>query len=156
LNITAEPVNFLDLIQQTIAGFKGIEQANHVQFNIDVAPGILFYSDAKRISTIFENLIGNSIKYSREGADDARICIQVALENNLAKITIKDNGIGIAEEHQHKIFEMFYRISGHLPGSGLGLYLVKEIVEKLSGKIHLESKLHEGTTFTIVLANLNP
>jgi signal transduction histidine kinase len=64
-----------------------------------------------------------------------------------------DNGIGIASEYQERIFELFFRATDVSEGTGLGLFIVKDTVEKLSGKIEVTSKLGEGTTFTINLPN---
>jgi signal transduction histidine kinase len=68
-------------------------------------------------------------------------------------IIVKDNGIGISKENQEKIFDMFYRVSENSVGSGLGLYIVKEIVEKLDGKIEVESEPGKGTAFSIHIPN---
>ncbi|MBL7874140.1 MAG: HAMP domain-containing histidine kinase, partial [Cyclobacteriaceae bacterium] len=70
-----------------------------------------------------------------------------------ANIVFTDNGIGISEENLSKIFEMFYRASEQSEGSGLGLYIVKNAVEKLGGHLNVSSRLNEGTTFEIVLPN---
>jgi signal transduction histidine kinase len=69
-------------------------------------------------------------------------------------IKVEDNGHGIAPEHQEKVFDMFYRATDRSPGSGLGLYIVKEITQKLGGKISFDSKLHKGSTFDLLLPNL--
>ncbi len=82
------------------------------------------------------------------------VSIYVNTTPTKADIIILDNGIGIAEEHQPKIFDMFFRISGSQPGSGLGLYLVKEIVDKLKGTITLQSELNKGSKFIATIPNL--
>ena len=96
----------------------------------------------------------NAIKYHNYNQKSPFINVSVSANSNSAQITIEDNGIGIAPEHQHKIFDMFYRIKGDIPGSGLGLYLVKEIIDKLKGTIELQSQLNQGTKFIIILSNL--
>jgi signal transduction histidine kinase len=80
-----------------------------------------------------------------------QIIIRAFVGSSHATIIISDNGEGIDEEQQPKIFSMFYRGTTRSTGSGLGLYLVKETVEKLGGSITLSSKLGHGTTFTVVL-----
>jgi len=70
-------------------------------------------------------------------------------------ITLEDNGIGIADEKQQKIFEMFYRTTSHSKGSGLGMYIAEETLNKLNGTITLKSKLNVGTTFTVTIPNLH-
>ena len=79
--------------------------------------------------------------------------INANVENAQVKINIEDNGLGIAEEHKSKIFEMFYRASEKSQGSGLGLYIVKETLVKLKGSIQLDSNLGQGSRFTIRLPN---
>jgi signal transduction histidine kinase len=64
---------------------------------------------------------------------------------------VKDNGIGIKEEHLGKIFEMFYRTSDKSSGSGLGLYIVNETIKKLGGKVEVNSQVNLGTTFTLTI-----
>jgi len=95
-----------------------------------------------------------------------RNCKQTAITKNLYVkfwkrnndeylFSIKDNGIGISAENQSKIFDMFYRVSSSSVGSGLGLYIVKETIDKLNGQIEIESELSKGTTFNIHIPNNN-
>ena len=106
--------------------------------------------DKKLIYQIITNLISNSIKFSKKSDD---IIFKVEESNKHLVITISDNGMGIDESDQHNIFDPFYRSdnTSSITGSGLGLSIVKEAVEKLKGEIKLKSKLNEGTTFTIAL-----
>ena len=69
---------------------------------------------------------------------------------------VSDNGIGIAKENFDKIFDMFFRLSGQIAGSGIGLYIVKEIVEKIEGNILVDSEFGEETRFTMKFKNLKP
>ena len=78
--------------------------------------------------------------------------IHVTAQN--ATITVTDNGMGIETEYLPKIFDMFFRASANSYGSGLGLYITKQAVEKLMGTLHVESKVNAVTTFTITLPNL--
>jgi signal transduction histidine kinase len=79
--------------------------------------------------------------------------LQIDMSDTETGIIVKDNGIGISKENQEKIFDMFYRVSENSVGSGLGLYIVKEIVEKLDGKIEVESEPGKGTAFSIHIPN---
>ena len=79
--------------------------------------------------------------------------IKVTVSESEAEILVKDNGIGIAEENQEKVFNMFYRVSNKSVGSGLGLYIVKEAVEKLRGEIGLRSEPGKGSEFNVRLPN---
>ena len=79
--------------------------------------------------------------------------IKVDMSDTETHIIVKDNGIGIPKEHQQKIFDMFYRVSKNSVGSGLGLYIVKEAIDKLNGRIDVESEIGVGTTFNVYLPN---
>jgi|GEM_PF-5787120 len=112
-----------------------------------------FFSDRKRIGIILKNLINNSVKYADIYKDCPYVKVDLSMDDERVLITVSDNGIGIAEEHKAHIFEMFYRGNDRVRGSGLGLYIVKETVERLGGGIGLESKLGEGSSFQIRLPN---
>ena len=112
-----------------------------------------FSSDPWRIGEIFRNLISNAIKYRKINGESCRVSIKVDVNSERALIVFKDNGIGISAENLSKIFEMFYRASEQSEGSGLGLYIVKNAVEKLEGLLSVKSKPGEGTTFEITLPN---
>jgi signal transduction histidine kinase len=73
------------------------------------------------------------------------------VQDEMVLLEVEDNGLGIPEEHQAKIFEMFYRATDSASGSGLGLYILKRSVDRLKGKIKITSKEGEGSTFTIQL-----
>lgn len=113
-----------------------------------------FYSDNYRLSLILNNLISNAIKYSDPLKDVSFIQIRIHVDNDKASITFKDNGIGIEDSYIQQVFNMFFRATTKNEGAGLGLYIVKEAVEKLEGKIDLESQSGEGTLFKIELPNL--
>lgn len=151
-SLEIELVSFEGIINSVIESFK-IENKN-ILFLKNIHDWHPFYSDSKRIKTIFENLLSNAIKYSTSSGRPSFIGIRVITKIDKVIIIVSDNGIGIAPEYQKKVFEMFYRISTEKPGTGLGLYLVKEIVEKLKGEILLESELNKGTQFMIILQNL--
>src|SRR5690606_6630161 len=99
------------------------------------------------------NLISNAIRYHNSKSEKAFVEIASEIKDNNTEIRIADNGIGIAPEHHDKIFDMFFRVSKKSVGSGLGLYIVKETVEKLNGAITIDSEINKGTTFTISIPN---
>src|SRR5688500_6991925 len=113
-----------------------------------------FYSDHYRLSLILNNLISNAIKYSDPSKEISFLHITIHLDPSKASLVFKDNGIGIEKSYIQKVFNMFFRATEKNEGAGLGLYIVKEAVEKLSGKIDLESQLGKGTIFRIELPNL--
>ena len=113
-----------------------------------------FYSDTNRMKVIFNNIISNSIKYS--DPKNTKIDIHIEVENGHAKIDIGDNGAGIDKKYQDDVFQMFFRATDKNAGSGLGLYIVKETVQKLKGNVSLVSEPNKGTTLKMKLPNMEP
>jgi PAS domain S-box-containing protein len=120
----------------------------NIRFELNITGNKTVYCDQSRMNIIFKNLIGNSVKYSRP-IEDAYVKIDIINFPNELKATITDNGIGIKPEHKEKIFDMFFRGTSKGIGTGLGLYLCKEVVKKMGGKISFESNLNVGTAFTV-------
>ena len=112
-----------------------------------------FSSDLWRVKELFRNIISNAIKYSDPKKDCSYIAIDIKINKDRAQIQIEDNGIGIEDEALPKIFDMFYRATSSAEGSGIGLYIVKNAVEKLGGKVELTSTVKLGTRFNIILPN---
>lgn len=114
-----------------------------------------FYTDANLLYSILQNLIENAVKYKHE-KNNPKVEVEAEVGLRQTKISVKDNGIGIFPEQQERIFEMFYRASEIGSGTGLGLYIVRNAVQKLGGSISVESRPLEGSCFRISLPNLLP
>ncbi len=112
-----------------------------------------FLSDKYRISFIVNNLISNAIKYYDNSKEDPFLRIYIKMSPDMVKMEFEDNGIGIGQEYLDKVFDMFFRATHNNEGAGLGLYIVREAVEKLKGEITIESNLKVGTKFTIQIPN---
>ncbi len=153
VEILSELVDFDSLITKCISRLSFMNTSTNIEKIIDVEVDIDFYSDPQRIDNLLSNLVSNSIKYHNPESEAPFVKISVRSEKGKAIIKIEDNGIGIKKENQKKIFDMFYRASAQSKGSGIGLYIVREIVEKLSGSVKVSSILGEGTIFTISLPN---
>jgi signal transduction histidine kinase len=104
-----------------------------------------------RLKIVLSNLIDNSLKYSDINKGKSFIRIEAAEDNEAKLILVKDNGVGIDQLYIDKIFNMFYRASERSKGSGLGLYIVKETLNKINGSIQVQSILGSGTTFVVSL-----
>ncbi len=100
--------------------------------------------------SIFYNLISNALKYRHPERNPVVDLKTEQLDDGIL-LTVKDNGLGISDANKEKVFSMFKRLHDHVEGSGVGLYIVKRIVTNAGGRIELESKLEEGTTFKIFL-----
>jgi signal transduction histidine kinase len=108
--------------------------------------------DKSGLQQVFINLINNAVKFSRRGGT---VEVSVSENESEVQIDIKDSGVGIPEQAIPHLFERFYRAKNvtiaEIPGSGIGLYIVKSIIEELGGAIRVKSVLDEGTTFTVSL-----
>jgi signal transduction histidine kinase len=141
----------IDLRKMFLENFhKQVPSGMEFQVNYNESPLAEVIGDPYRLNLIISNLVSNSIKYSDPKKPIKKIELAVAVDDNL-KIVISDNGVGIREDIIPKVFNMFYRGHEKSNGSGLGLYLVREAVEKLGGSINISSKTGEGTSFTITL-----
>jgi signal transduction histidine kinase len=121
--------------------------------NIEVDQHIPFVSDPVRTRTILGNLLSNAFKYYNPDVARHHLVLFVSVTPAQATIVLKDNGIGIDDTHKEKIFNMFFRATTRSAGTGLGLYIVKSMVDKLGGEISFESVLNEGTTFQVSIPN---
>lgn len=152
MEVTTAKVDFHQIISRTFTDLSYLEGASEVMVYRNII-GDDFYSDPWRISEIFRNLVSNAIKYRSLEHNSPQINISIHIDNLRAEIIFADNGIGISEESLDKIFEMFYRATEQSDGSGIGLYIVKNAVEKLDGIISVASTEGKGTTFRITLPN---
>jgi signal transduction histidine kinase len=112
-----------------------------------------FYSDERRLKSIVHNIMSNSVKYSDTSKDTCRLLVEIDIDRHWCKLVFTDNGKGISTENQHRVFDMFYRGTTERSGSGLGLYIVKEMTERIGGSIELQSELGKGTTLKLMLPN---
>lgn len=147
-------INLKAVVTETFDRLKYIEGCETIKKYISVKSDVPFVSDAGRLSVIFNNLVSNAIKY-RDEAKDSFLRIVADVQDTHATVILQDNGIGIKEELLLKVFNMFFRATEKSEGAGLGLYIVKETVEKLQGTVKVESVFGEGTKFTLRLTN-NP
>jgi PAS domain S-box-containing protein len=153
LDISTAKVNLTEVVAHTFGDLSYLEGASDIKQTINIE-GIEFYSDPWRVSEILRNLISNAIKYRNlDSRIQSEITIKVRIDHLRADISFTDNGIGIDEANLSRVFEMFYRASEQSDGSGIGLYIVKNAVDKLGGKISVQSKCGVGTRFHIILPN---
>lgn len=128
---------------------------NSVNFKLNVKQDVVFICDFYRLEVVLENLISNAVKYQVPGNKNQMIEVNAIVDEKFAKITISDNGIGIKPEYIESVFKLFFRTedSLNMEGSGIGLYIVKEAVEKMKGEIEIKSDSTSGTTFEIIIPN---
>jgi len=153
LEIQKEKIDFKAVIAECIENLKYMENAEKVQSIITIDCEEPYLSDPGRMAILFQNLISNAIKYQRSYVESF-VKIEIYVNEIGVTIEVSDNGKGISQEYLSKIFEMFFRASEDSYGSGLGLYITKQVVEKLQGKIVVESIFNEGTSFKIWLPHM--
>jgi PAS domain S-box-containing protein len=152
IEITPEVIDLKAVASSCIRELEHLENFDAIKTEIRSTSKSEFKSDALRVKIIFGNIISNAYKYFNASVRSF-LKISIDVTGDQAKIEFKDNGIGIKPEHLDKIFNMFYRATERSQGSGLGMYIVKQAVEKLDGKITIKSKYGEGTQIRVVLLN---
>jgi PAS domain S-box-containing protein len=125
---------------------------SEIQIDYTINGSTFINSDKARMGVLLKNIIGNSIKYRRPDVE-AKIHVEINAFPNEIKLLIIDNGEGIQPKHLDKVFDMFYRATTTSVGTGLGLYICKEIVQKLGGSISIQSIPGEGTTVSMNIEN---
>ena len=152
------PLNLIPVLEESILAVKPIADKRNISIELFIPQkALLVIGDKSGLQQVFINLINNAIKFSLKGG---------AVEVNMKKtkdqthISIADHGLGIPPEAISHLFQRFYRAKNvtiaEIPGSGIGLYIVKSIIEALGGKISVESMQNKGTVFTVTLRNAEP
>ncbi|HYG17361.1 MAG TPA: PAS domain-containing sensor histidine kinase [Ohtaekwangia sp.] len=153
MDVLLKEIDFHELLQESIDSLKYMEGASQVRSIRKISISGAFYSDFSRLLIIFNNMISNAVRYRDCWKKDSYLKIDITADAEKATIIFSDNGVGIPAEYLDKIFKMFFRANADSKGSGLGLYIVKGVVEKLQGTIKVQSAVGEGTTFTIDIPN---
>jgi signal transduction histidine kinase/ligand-binding sensor domain-containing protein len=154
LEIIKEEINFEKLIHEVMDDLKYLDDSNSILRMVNINGQGSFFTDPRRLKIILSNLISNAFKYHSPRKDNPFIEVRVDRSHRQVIIQVIDNGSGIGDQHLDNIFKMFYRGHESTKGSGLGLYIVKETVEKIEGTIQVSSTPGQGSTFTITLPSL--
>ena len=144
-------VNFTELIDDVIQHNRYLENAQKVKIIANININKPLNLDKNRISSVLNNLLSNAIKYNDLSKDNPTVEINARLDNDKLVVTVSDTGRGIRDEIKDKVFNMFYRGTDKADGSGLGLYIAREMVQKMNGALTFTSKAGKGTTFTVSL-----
>ncbi len=146
------PIDFNRLVQECLEAYSYVPNYRNIKFELNIDPQLEFYSDESILNSILQNLLENAMKYIRGNVVPCvTVTIQEDAENQQLNIIVADNGIGIEPEYQVKVFEMFFRANDTIDGTGLGLYIFKNAVDKLGGNITLNSQVGQGSTFHVRL-----
>jgi signal transduction histidine kinase len=154
--MTPRPIETGRLLREVVATAEATAPAG-VRVDVTIADNLpAVAGDEAALRRVFQNLIGNAIKY---GADARWIGVSATFTASTLEVSVSDRGIGIAAADQARIFDPFYRapavVAAQIQGAGLGLSLVKRIVEAHAGRITLKSAPGEGSTFTVSLPVLH-
>jgi two-component system phosphate regulon sensor histidine kinase PhoR len=146
-------VGLAELVGEALTDFQVLADQAGLRLQGDLAeslPPVL--GDAEHLRRVVDNLIGNALKFTPRGG---MIAVSLRSANGQVMLEVADTGIGIDPEHRERIFERFYQVNGTTRrthgGCGLGLALVKEIVERHGGRVGVESQLGQGSRFTVYL-----
>ena len=142
-----EEINVKELLEEINIGIKEMIDTSHAKITVDIEKPTIKFSK-KNLRSIFYNLVTNAIKY-KSPQRKPEIIIKTQQVDGYALFSIQDNGLGIPQRHQNKIFTMFKRFHDHVDGTGVGLYIVKRIVDNSGGIIKVDSEEGKGTQFKI-------
>jgi signal transduction histidine kinase len=146
-------IEFKELVDEQSRIFNFTYLVSDVQFKTTISQKEVFRGDELSIKLILNNLLSNAFKYQKKENKAKLVDLNILVENGLAVIEVKDNGVGIAENYLGDIFNMFFRASSQEVGSGFGLYNVKAAITKLNGIITVDSVVNKGTTFKVTIQN---
>jgi len=151
-NFNPVKINLYDLLREEIENLKTLAGQKHIEMSHSVEPGLNVSADLQMVKTVLRNLINNAIKYSNPNGE---IKIDACELKKFVEVSVKDNGIGISDENQRKLFKIdsFHSTPGthDEKGTGLGLLLCKEFIELHGGNIRIESQPGKGSLFAFTL-----
>lgn len=156
LTLELEPLDLSSVLEESVLAVKLIAKKKNITIKISKHPvPLMILGDKSGLQQVFINLINNATKFSPAGS---LVKINASKEAGQVRISIADQGLGIPPEAMPNLFEQFFRARNvtlaEIPGSGVGLYIVKSIIEELKGQIKVESEINKGTTFIIILNTL--
>ena len=149
LDIFIEPVDLKLFVKSCVESFSYMEEFKKVEILIEVQEGFIVNTDTRRLKVILNNLLSNALRYCDATKEHSYLKIKGSYKQSNIVLVFEDNGIGIQKEHLDKVFTMFYRATNQNTGSGLGLYIVKDAIDKLGGTINVEAVFGEGTTIQV-------
>ncbi len=149
--IKIQEIPLRQLAEDVWETLRFIPGADRIELSMEMPEGAMVLSDPSRLKIILSNLLSNAIRYHDLGKATPFIRLTARLSEQAFCFTVEDNGQGIEPQYQRKIFDMFFRAHEKSKGSGLGLYIVKETIDKLAGSISVESIPGKGSSFTVRL-----
>lgn len=152
--LNLQHINLYNLVDNIVKNFAFLATKNGVKINLEIPPDLTILTDKQRLTVVFNNLLANAIKYYNPNIADRFVTITAHQQGKSCQVVFKDNGLGIDLQYADKIFDMFYRATEESTGSGLGLYIVKETLDRLGGYVTFVSESLKGSEFKVTLPEL--
>jgi signal transduction histidine kinase len=140
-----------ELADEVLENFRESIHHKNIVVSLDLVGKSAFLSYPVLIKLIFDNLLENSIQFA--SLESPFIKIRIKVDENQMELVVEDNGHGILEQYQPRIFEMYFRANERSKGNGLGLYISKKAVERLNGWIGFSSEYNKGSVFIVRIPN---
>ncbi len=153
IDVDAQAIDFQELLNKVRYHYMKDFMRENIDFQVQIAISEPFHSDRSLLNSILQNLVDNAVQYSRRDRKSF-IHVEVQTTPKGVCISVEDNGQGIEKQVQEKVFNMFFKHNSSSKGSGVGLYVVKNCVEKLKGEVSFTSEADKGTRFQIFLPSL--
>ena len=153
-DVVIKPIDCKKLMRSAVTLHEEEIYSNHIALDVNIEQTIPFWSDGARLRMILDNLLTNAIQFRDANKPNQEITISINVALDHFTLSVSDNGIGIDPEDQSKIFELFHRGTSPSSGTGIGLYVVGQAIEKMGGRITVDSVPGRGSVFTVVVPNL--
>ena len=148
--LASAPVLLAPVVHDVSLDLAPLMRSSGAQLNLELADGIAVHFLEKNLRSLLYNLLSNAFKY-RDPTRPPHVRLRAVPEGSQVRLTVQDNGLGISEAGQRKLFGLFERLHSHVEGSGIGLFMVKKMVENAGGRISVASEPGVGSTFTVLL-----
>ncbi|WP_160143646.1 sensor histidine kinase [Chryseolinea soli] len=154
--VATHPVDVREILEEVLQDFQVVIEEEHIQVSMNCDQTVPFYTDKNRFRVVLSHLISNAIQFRNNEREKMEVRIHVKVFPSFCTVQVRDNGVGIEDQVRSHIFDLFYRGSMQSTGSGVGLYIVKEVLNKMKGSITVRSTETKGSTFLISIPNLMP
>jgi PAS domain S-box-containing protein len=144
------PVPLAPVVHDVCLDLAPLVRSTGAQLDLDLADHVSVHFLEKNLRSLVYNLLNNALKY-RDPSRPPHVRVRAQPEGRHVRLTVQDNGLGISPAGQHKLFGLFERLHSHVEGSGIGLFMVKKMVENAGGRITVESEQGVGSTFSVLL-----
>ncbi len=153
LALQREKIVMGKLVKDEIHDLKNLYHAEKIRIEVAIEESGEFFSDVVRVKTIITNILTNAIKYADPKKADPFIQVAIKVGAGCCEISVSDNGIGIEDDQLVRVFDLFHRATSVSHGTGIGLFIVKDTIERLNGTIEVQSEIGKGTTFRMQIPN---